>query len=336
MNNKILIFSDLHLSDTLPYNDIVNREQEKKEILDFLVEKAKNCSSVILGGDSMNKRNNSSKVIREFTEFLERFEDKKLYILGGNHTKKPDGTSAKDYLKEIKNKNWKIITDKIETIENIDFCPYFSKAELGVKNNEEGQKMIMSKLKGNKILVAHYAISDSLTGTGQNTNVFDEIVLPRKELAKRYGMVVAGHLHKSSLKDNVLITGSVFSREANEKPKYIWKLDKETLKIEKIALLGRKIYSFENQVNFNEISKNSIVKVVITDRKLKEKIPEIKKELEEFDGHTLSESYPRARKSIKFEKDLLEMTTEDLLKIYSRTRKISLEKLLEGWALVKN
>jgi len=339
-NNKTLIISDLHLSDTLPYDEYVEggREKEKKEILDFIIEKSQDCDQVMILGDALNKKNNSSKVIREFTEFLERFENKKLYILGGNHTKKPDGTSAKDYLKEIKDKNWEIITNEIKTIREIDFCPYFSKSELGVKSNEEGQELIMSRLKGNKILAVHFAISDSLTGSGQNTNVFDEIVLPRKELMKRYNLVVAGHIHSPEHRDNVLITGSIFSREANEKQKFIWILDNETMKIEKIKLPGRHIVKLENPklADLKKIPESSIVKVIITDPKLKEQVPEIKKELERFDGKILSESYSRKRKRIiSTNENVINMEVEELLKIYSKTRKISLTKLISAWRIIK-
>lgn len=340
-NKKLIgIIGDLHLSETLPYNDIVNdgRDKEKREILNFIVEKTKDCASLILVGDIFDKKNNPSSVIREVTEFLERFGEKKIHVISGNHEKKSDGTTALDYLKEIKDKNWKIITSKIETIDNIDFCPYFSKAELGAKDNEEGQKMIMSKLKGNKILVVHHAISDSLTVSGQNTNLFDEIVLPRKELSKRYDLITAGHIHLPEFRDNVLVTGSVFNLKAGETDKNIWKIDSETLEVEKVPLPGRGIYKFTNPT-INELKKileNSIVKVLLTDSELKPQADNFREELKRFDAGLLLENYLRKKREVGLEKDLLDMTIKDLLKIYSKKNKVSLSKLLSAWELIDN
>ena len=339
MKNKILIINDLHLTDFLPYNSYVEegREKEKKEILDFLVDKSNDCDTVIFGGDSLDKKNNSSAVIKEFTEFLERFDNKKLFILSGNHEKKPDGSSAVDYLKEIRNKNWSIVTNSILIDTEIDFCPYFSKSELGVKNNEEGQKLVMSQLEGNKILIVHYAISDSMTRPGQNTNLFDEIVLPRKELLKRYGLIIGAHIHRRSFTDNVLVTGSVFSREVNEGQKYIHKIDANTLEVEKIKLPGRQIIKLENPANFNGIPENSIVKVLITDTEMRRSVSYMKKDLERFDGSLLIEQYPRIRKKeiITNNKDVRDISVEDLLKIYSENRKVPLRKLISAFNLIK-
>ncbi len=83
---KILAVGDLHFRNELGYADYIpdHREAEKKGVLDFIVKQAKNHEAVVLLGDIFNARNNSSKVIREVVEFIERFEDKEVYMIAGN------------------------------------------------------------------------------------------------------------------------------------------------------------------------------------------------------------------------------------------------------------
>ena len=338
--NKIGVVGDLHLSDNLSYNDYIKggREKEKNKILDFIVTSFEDCKSIIFTGDCFDRKNNSSAVIKEFTKFVERFNDKEIYIIAGNHEKRSDGTSALDYLKEIKNRNWHIITDAVTQIDDIDFVPYFTKAELEVKTNEAGIKKVMNELGGNKILVVHYAISDSMTVSGCSTNLFDEIVLNRKDLQKKYQLIVGGHIHKPDIKDNVLIAGSIFTKEVGEIEKFVYKIDEETLNIEEIKLPCREIHKVENPrtKDFEKISTESIIKVIITDPELKPQIDDIKKELEKFDASVLIENYPRERRKVHFDKGLLDMKIEDLLKIYSKKNKVSLPKLLSAWEIIKD
>ena len=340
ISNKIGIIGDLHFTDNLSYNDYIKggRSEEKNKILDFIVSSFEDCKSIIFTGDCFDRKNNSSAVVKEFTKFVEKFNNKEIYIIAGNHEKKPDGTSALDYLREIKNRKWHIITDKIENIGDIDFVPYFTKAELEVKTNEAGTKKIMEQLGGNKILVVHYAISDSVTVSGCSTNLFDEIVLNRKDLQKKYKLVVAGHIHKPDIKDNVLIAGSIFMKTVGEIEKFVYKIDEETLNIEKIKLPCREIHKIENPEikDFGKISTKSIIKVIITDPKLKHQVDDIKKELEKFDASMIIENYPQERRKVHFNKGLLDMKIEDLLKIYAEKNKVSLTRLLSAWELIKD
>lgn len=338
-SNKTGVIGDLHFSDKLSYDDYVKggRKEEKNKILDFIATSFEDCKSIIFTGDCFDRKNNSSTVVKEFTKFLEKFNDKEIYIIAGNHEKRPDGTSALDYLKEIKNRNWHIVTDKIENIGDIDLVPYFTKAELEVKTNEAGIKKVMKELGGNKILVVHYAISDSMTISGCSTNLFDEIVLNRKDLKKKYQLVIGGHIHKPDAKDNVLIAGSIFTKEVGEIEKFIYKIDEETLKIEEIKLPCREIRKIENPKtkDFEKVSAESIIKVIITDSKLKPQVDDIKKELKKFDASILIENYPQERRKVHFNKGLLDMKIEDLLKIYSKKNGVSLTKLLSAWEIVK-
>lgn len=337
--NKLGVIGDLHFSDNLSYNDYIKggRSEEKNKILDFIVTSFEDCKSIVFTGDCFDRKNNSSAVVKEFTKFVEKFNNKEIYIIAGNHEKRSDGTSALDYLKEIKNRNWHIITDKIENIGDIDFVPYFTKAELEVKTNEAGIKKIMKQLGGNRILVVHYAISDSMTVSGCSTNLFDEIVLNRKDLQKKYKLIIGGHIHKPDVKDNVLIAGSIFTHTVGEIEKFVYKIDEETLGIEEIKLPCREIRKIENPrtKDFEKVSAESIIKVIITDPKLKPQVDDIKKELKKFDASMIIENYPQERKRIEFEKGLLDLNIEDLLKIYSKKNGVSLTKLLSAWEIIK-
>src|ERR1035437_694588 len=161
---KILCIGDLHFKDSLGYAEYIpdGRVSEKKEVLDFIVESAKDCDGVVLMGDNFNSKNNSSEVNRQFVEFIERFWDKEVYILSGNHEKRGDGKTAIDFLAEINKGNWYIFTDPgsvvIGTLK-LDFLPYMLKSELGVETNEEAAKLMTKNLSGGDILFIHHMIS---------------------------------------------------------------------------------------------------------------------------------------------------------------------------------
>jgi hypothetical protein len=112
---KQLIIGDLHLRDVLPYSDIVHggRTEEEKEVLDFIIAQSTDCDSVVLLGDVMNGKVNSSMTIKKLVNFLEQFGDKEIYILSGNHTKLADGRDSLDFLAEIRNKQWTVVTKEI-------------------------------------------------------------------------------------------------------------------------------------------------------------------------------------------------------------------------------
>jgi len=340
-NNKILIVGDLHLKSQLPYNDYIDggRDKEKQEVLDFVIENSKTCDTIVLLGDCCDSKNPSSDVIKEFTAFLERFNKKqKLYLLVGNHDLKANGTSSIDYLKEIKLKNWKIING-IEKIDDFVFCSYHTRQLLEVNTNEEGQKKLMKLLPEGKILFVHQAVSDSLTNSGQNTNVFNEIVLPKKELEKKYEKIIGGHIHAPQIIGNTLISGSVFSFEVNEIEKFIHIIDEETLEVEQIKLPVRPIYKLEDitEEKLNKLPKNSIIKAVITKKLSNAKIKELKELLDKFSGYVLLEQIPKERKKLHYNKgeNILMFSVDQLLELYSKEKKVDLAKLKYGFGLIK-
>jgi len=350
-NNKILIIGDLHFKDSLGYAEFIDdgRKAEKAEILDFVISQSSDCDSVIFLGDQLNGKHNSSKVIKEFVEFIERFGDKKLYFLAGNHEVMSSGRSSIDFLKEISGKNWGFAINDIEFIGkdnkyNYIFCPYFTKSALGVDTNEEGTKIVMDKLSkftdvDNAILFVHHAMSDSLTVSGGETNLFNEIVLPKKELEKMFKLVIAGHIHNPQSFDKTFIVGSIFNNEVNELKKYIYKLNSKTCEVDQIELPGRSIIKVENpklNITLPAIDKNNIIKIIITDPDLKVYIDDIKKEAEKFDAYILLEQYPNKRKKLHYGsgESILEFDINELLKVYAKEKSIDINKLNRGFELI--
>jgi hypothetical protein len=340
---KIGIIGDAHFRESLAYADYISdrREGERKQILDFIVESFKDCDSIVFMGDNFDKPNPPSKVIKAFTEFVERFNGKQVFILAGNHEKTPDGRTAVDYLKEVKNPNWHIITDNIELFENMAFVPYLYRQELKVDTHSQGSSWIMEGLeafpKNIKFIFVHHAISDSLTVSGQSTNLFNEIVLPRAKLEEMFTRIVGGHIHKPQLSGKTLVTGSVFSNEAGDVEQFVWTLDTETSEIGKFQLPIRPIYRLENPEvdKLLKLSSSSIVKVILTDPKLP--VDKIKEVIKRFDVYLLLEQYPNERKKLHMDADgaMIEFSVENLLGMYAKSKNIDEAKLLAGWNIIK-
>lgn len=340
----IYTLADLHLKESLGYSDLIDdgRLAERKEILDFIVNQSDGCDTIVIGGDQFDKKNNPSEIIRLFVEFIERFGDKRIIIMKGNHEQMNNGKSALDFLKEIKNKhNWNIVINEIFTTtisdKKVVFCPYLSNADLGVSNNKDGAKKLLKMLPDGDILFIHHTISDIKLSSGQSTNLFDEVVLPKKILLEKYKLVIGSHIHAPYQKDNLVILGSIFNNSINETGKYVYNINEKTLGVKKIALPGRKIYGFENPTieDLDDIEKNSIVKVTLADLKYKNNLEGLKEKLKEFDAHILIEQYPRERKKLHFDEGMLEFDIDKLLKTYASERKVSLNSLIKAFDLIK-
>lgn len=338
-NNKILILGDMHFKDNLSYADYVQdrRIPEKKAILDFIVDSSSDCSAIVFMGDNMNSKNNSAKSIREFIEFVERFDDKKVYIILGNHEKKGDGSSALDFMEEINKPNWTIVTRKPLTVDGgYTFLPYMSNSELGCSTSKGSLEKILPELSGGTYLFAHHAISDTFAQDGVNVNDFKEMILPKEELESRYSMIIAGHVHYPQQIGRTIITGSTFTDACGDHEKFIWKINPLNDEVEKLKVPGRGIYKIINPTagKLEKISKDSIVKCVITDKAID--IEKIKMMLSEYDAYILIEQYPNERKKLHFDDGgSMDFTIEQLLSAYSKEKNIDYKKLIEGYEIIK-
>jgi len=337
--SKIGIIGDLHFRENLPYSEYVEdgRVGEEREILDFIVKTFEDCDEIVLLGDVFDKKNNPSKVITKVVSFIKRFDGKKVYIIAGNHEKTADGKTALDFLRKVNNPNWNIVTNKIEVIGDMTFLPYMTKPELEVDDDTAGTEKIMKELKSNRMLFLHHAISDSMARS-ISTNIFSEVVLPKTGLEKKFDLVVGGHIHTPQVLTGgkIIVAGSVFNTEANEKRKVILKIDKKTLKTTDYALPGISIHRLENPSveDLKKIDKKDIVRVIINDPKMKNKLDPIKKELEKIEMNMILEQYPKSRKKTYTGKDLLNLSVKDLLKIYAKERKVDEKKLFAAFELL--
>jgi DNA repair exonuclease SbcCD nuclease subunit len=339
---SIGVVGDLHLKSHLSYSNYIadGRSAEKKEILDFIVKTFEDCKKVVFMGDNLNYRNNPSDVLRELVALIERFEGKEIFIIGGNHEKRSNGESAIDFLKEVKNPKWHVITNTVETFDDMVFCPFFTKVELETDSNKEGSSIILKKIGTGKILFSHYMISGSTLQSGMAAEILDEIILPADKLSKKFDLIINGHIHTPQTKDNVIITGSIFNNEVGETQKYIWKVNEKTLKTEQIKLPGRGIHKLENPTieDIEKIKKSSIVKVIITSSKVtSSQLTELKKSLEKFDAYVLLEQIPQTRKKLHFGKgeSVLEFSIEKLLEMYAKEKEVDYEKLKKAFELIR-
>lgn len=329
------------MKDSLSYAEYVadGRTKEKEEILNFIVNSSKDCDHVVFLGDQFNSKNNSSEVVRSFVEFVERFENKNVYIICGNHERRSSGKTAIDFLKEVRGKeNWNIITEyksfKIED-KKIDFMPFITKAELGVSSNEDGRDEIMSRLTSGDILFHHYSVADTVAANGISTNTFNEVVLPKRDLEKKYSWVIGGHIHTPAQYGATVVAGSVFTNEVGEGQKYIWKVELNDMSISKLPLPGRKIIKIENPTvgELSSMDKHDIVKILVTSKDVDTE--KIREEMHKFDAHIYVEQLPNERKKIDIEDSAIDFSIENLLKLYADERAIDINKLIKGYDLIK-
>lgn len=335
----ICVVGDLHFKDRLSYSDHIDRTKERNEILDFIVEQAKDCDTVVSVGDVFDRRDPPASVTRDACAFFERFKGKELFVISGNHDKKASGgTTALDFLREIGDKHWKIFTRPQAKVEVqgriVDFIPHMYKGELGVSTDEEGTKEIMSHLDKADIVFHHHAVSDTLSN-GVATNVFNEIVLPKAELEKTYKLVIGGHIHTPGVYGRTVVTGSVFNCDMGETGKYIWKIDPKDLSVEQIRLPGRSIYKLENPTDkqISAIPTDSIVKCILTDKAVD--IERIKEKLKVFAASLIVEQYPNERERVHFEDGAIDLDVLHLLEVYAKARKVDINLLNKGYSLIQ-
>lgn len=338
-----LVIGDMHFKDRPGYADCFTdgRAGERAKVYDFIVEQSRDCERIVFLGDQLNSRNNSSPVIKEFVSFLERFQDKKVFVISGNHEKHADGRSALDFLEEIEGKHWKVFTREITTIDDMTFCPYFYKAEWQAETNEEAREKIMANLpQTGGVFFAHHAISGTAV-LATTTDLFNEVILPREELEKHFNLVIAGHIHHPDVQGKTIVSGSVFTNEVGETEKFIWKVRGEARpeNVEKIFVPQRAIYKFENPTTsqLDKINKNSIVKAIFSQRLTEEGKEIIFNYLRGFDAHVIVEQYPNERKRLDLSenKNILEFNINDLLKLYAEQTKTDYALLVHGWDKIK-
>jgi hypothetical protein len=211
---------------------------------------------------------------------------------------------------------------------------------LDVENLEEAKKKVLSSIPTVDVLFHHHIMTGTMVG-GANLEELNELVLPREEVEKKSRWVIGGHIHKAQvLSKQTFVTGSVFTQEVNEKGKSVWILDTEKEEMKEVMLPVRGIYQIEANYGdtFDGLPKHSIVKVVITDIRLKDQVDNIKEQLSKlYDSSIVVESYPNERTKV-FLDDTggLDLSIENLLKVYSEVKEIPLSDLKDAMALLEN
>lgn len=345
---RLCIVGDLHFRYELPYASAFEdgRRGEWEAVKKKIIETASTCDAVVLLGDNLNSKHNHSSVIKEFIEFLNSFGDKEVHILRGNH-ELYGSSSALDFLKQLKHKNWHVYTEPVIAKvcgEEAMMIPYMTPALMGVETKEEGIKAIVDKFPNYALAFAfgHHAVSGSRMA-GMPVDMLNEIVLPQKEMEKHFSHTFCGHIHqKQNIFPNIYITGCTPSQEVGDHHKSIFVYESDgtiDVKVEEVPLPVRGIYKFEfnrdvDDRNILNIPDHSIVKAIVTDSQLD--VEKIKANaLSRFDAYVLIEQYPSERQKMSFESGVIDLSVEGLLKLYAEAKGLSYSELQEGFELIR-
>jgi DNA repair exonuclease SbcCD nuclease subunit len=343
------VVSDMHLSDSIGYSSYVDdgRVNEKKEVLAEIVKAFDGCHTVVMLGDMLNCRNNSSSTIRDYVRFLESLGDRDLYVVAGNHEKYADGSaSAIDFLGELRDKPaWHVVVNGFKLVKAEDgkpsmlFLPYTHKAELGISDLGEASEELLRRITGQgaDILFAHHSFAGTVTETGEKVDLFNEIVLNREALEEEYRLIIGGHIHTPQNIGKTHVVGNVFASQAGEGQKRVVLIDERDFSVKSVPLVsGRSIVSLENpKPGLAGIPKNSIVRAVLTSKRTKKGMDELKEWLSTFDAYTIIERYERTRRKSEVTEGFELMPMEKKLEEYAKERKVDKKKLKDGYDLIK-
>lgn len=354
---KIGVISDIHLRESMPYAECVadRREQEKNEILDFAVQTFidEQCDAVVLNGDVLNSRVNSAAAISDLIGFMERLSSAgmKVIVIGGNHEAMGDGTSALDFLKGIKGKDWVIATDSVVRLdgdnnrESIVLCPYFQRAAIKAQDTVQWHDTIMShldKFSPADVLFIHHSISGCGVSDYVSTDSFSEPVLDAARLAEQFKCVIGGHIHRQGdYENNVHVVGSAWASEANDTPKRIMTVEicHDGVRTTSFPLPGRQIHGIKN-ATAADLASLPVHDIIRAECDLsvigQQGLAELREALSRFDGYVLEERVGGSREATTVEgmtsREML--TLPNLLREYALARGIDMEKLSRGMSLV--
>lgn len=340
---RICCIGDQHFRFQLPYAAAFDdgRRREWQSVIEKIHETAKSCDIVVLLGDNLNMRHNHSSVNREFIKFLNGFGEKDVYIIAGNHERYGMDTAI-DFLQNVGKDNWNVYTKpgsvKLGYDTIITFLPYMTPGSLNVENLEEANKIAHLQAPGGTILFHHHVMSGTVWGGAESEHI-NEIVLDRDVLEKRYDWIIGGHIHDAQrLSEKSLVAGNIFTQEMGEHKKSIFILDTEKKEIEEVPLPVRglhKVFVTTTEIpTFDDIPENSVVKCVVTNRDV-DKVA-LNKVLEKFDAHIIVEQYSSQREKVNLDDaNGLDLSIENLLKVYAQARNVSHHDLEHAFALLE-
>lgn len=340
---KILIVGDQHFKLDLPYSSYFEdrRRGEWEGVKNKIHEVAKGCDAVVLLGDNLNSKHNNSAVLEEFSWFLRGFGAKELHIIAGNHERFGSKTAI-DFLKKLSPPNWHIYTEpqKAQIATGIAFwgmfVPFLTPAMVGAKDKEDGVIKAIEALDSANIAFFHQGITGASVH-GQLVDLFNEIVLPQEDVELLFDRIFTGHIHgHQELSEKTTLTGSLFTSEVGEEKKYIFVYDTDTKLTEKIEMPERGIYKVTlpgDVLKVESIPSGSIVKCYVTDHQVS--LDETKDLLKRFDASIIIEKYPAEREKLHFEDGALDLSLDNILKVYSEAKGIPFEALQRGIEMLK-
>ena len=342
---------DMHFRHELSYGTIIKdgRKGEWDAVLKIIHEKAKTCDVVVLLGDVLNSRHNHSSVIRRFVEFLRGFGDKEVHIIAGNHERYGTET-ALDFLKGVRNdgNNWWIWTEpQLAVLSGGDddktypafFIPYTTPHMMGGTTKEEAHdnivKMFPKKDGRESFVFMHHGIKGSIWEGGTvDVDMFNEVTFSQSELEEHFDHAFGGHVHQPQrISDKTIVAGSILTTEVGEDSKSIWIYD--TAKgLEEIELPVRGIYKhiWNGPSSLAHIPDHSIVKCVVTNKVYN--LDDVREGLKRFDASIIVEQYPNERTKVHFEEGMLDLSLDNLLKIYSKEKGVDHSELSEAYSIV--
>ena len=341
---RILVVGDQHFRFQLPYASAVKdgRKAEWEAVKQEIWALAGGCESVVLLGDNFNSRHNHSSVNREFVEFLKGFGSKHVYIIAGNHERYGKET-ALDFLQKAQLPGVHIYTEP--THDNIigitgtmtaTFIPFQTAGTMDTQTNEDALAKILRNLEQRDVIFMHHTLSGATWPGGGAQYLVNEIVMPTEELEKKYKWVISGHIHKpQQLSPKTFHVGNIFTTEIGEHEKFVWTLDTEK-GMEKHRLPVRGIYRvMVGEKQFATIPDHSIVKAIVTDRMMN--IDTVREELKRFDASIIVEQYPNERTKVSIDEAKgLDLSLDNLLKVYSETRGVSYPDLKYAFDLLES
>lgn len=338
---KILAIGDPHFKLDFPYADLIKdrRLGERSDILETIHATGRECDVIVFMGDNLDKRHNHSSVITDFVNFIKGFgQDKPIFIISGNHEVYDGDKTALDFLKGLPG-NVTVITPKngvtSEVVhgELLGFVPYMTNASLGVTSHDDGVSKILEALEHPETYSAvflHHAIS------GESTDLFDEIVIPREALEEISEQVVAGHIHKASQEGNTTITGNIMTHEMGEESKAVWVVDTTSSTTKPVPLPVRPIKKMINPSveELDSLDKRAIIKAILTEKG--QDVDSLRAKLNEFDAFILLEDYPMERRRIHSDSaKMIDLSVESLIELYAKEKGKDPERLKKALEIIK-
>lgn len=274
---RILFVGDAHFRLSWPHSDLFEdqRNDERKEIENVIVEEARGSDAVVVLGDLLDARENHPSVLTDAAVFLNRLASAcpKVAVIGGNHECYQDGTSALDVFEKTMGDRITFSIAEPKTVvwggTVIRLQPYTNRHRLERETNGEAAMEIVSQIpEGTTILAAHHAFSGTRSYHGVPVDEFPEIIIPSDEALKRARYLVGGHIHMPSDSGAVKVVGSLMNHSFGEDSVHrLLAYDTDNDLFSTVDLPGRKLVKLTDPTEWQlkAVKDDSAVRVCLTE-----------------------------------------------------------------------